>query len=89
MIPVGISSSTNYFTGFYIGKNRVDLAEKIANLCVLFSFFWVLTEVTLLKIFENYIISFYTKNIGSTLWFEGTTVHISAGRKISSFIFEL
>jgi len=63
MIPVGISSSTNYFTGYYIGKNRVDLAKKIANLCVLFSFVWVLTEVTLLKVFERYIISFYTSDL--------------------------
>ena len=50
MIPVGISSSTNYFTGYYIGKNRVDLAKKIANLCILFAFIWVLTEVLILKI---------------------------------------
>lgn len=63
MIPVGISSSTNYLTGYYIGKNRVDLAEKIAKLCVLFSFVWVLTEVTLLKVFKSYIISFYTSDL--------------------------
>ena len=50
MIPVGISSSTNYLTGYYIGKNRVDLAKKIANLCIFFAFIWVLTEVIILKI---------------------------------------
>ena len=50
MIPVGISSSTNYLTGYYIGKNRIDLAKKIANLCVLFAFIWVLIEVIILRI---------------------------------------
>jgi Na+-driven multidrug efflux pump len=27
MIPVGLSSAINFFTGKYIGKNRVDLAH--------------------------------------------------------------
>jgi len=40
MIPVGLSSAMNFFTGQYIGKNRIDLAHKISDMVMCVSFAW-------------------------------------------------
>jgi Na+-driven multidrug efflux pump len=47
MIPVGLSSSTNYLVGMYIGKNRVDLAKKIAYLLAQVTLAWSILSMVI------------------------------------------
>jgi len=34
MIPVGLKLSTQFFTGRYIGRKKIEMAKKISNLCM-------------------------------------------------------
>ena len=51
MIPVGLSTSVNFLTGRYIGRNQVNLAKKISNLCMTVTFMWSLVSVFMVQFF--------------------------------------
>ena len=40
IIPVGLGMSMNYFVGKYIGKNRVDLAQRMFELGQTVAYIW-------------------------------------------------
>ena len=62
MIPVGLSYSTNYFIGQYIGKNRVDLVEKIGKLLTLVTFTWSMSSMVIVFLWKDAIMNVYTKD---------------------------
>jgi Na+-driven multidrug efflux pump len=62
MIPVGLMFSTNYLVGMYIGKNRVDLAQKIGKLLALVTFTWSLTSMVVVFNWQDVIMSIYTQD---------------------------
>ena len=47
MIPVGLASSMNFFTGKYIGKGSVYLAKKVSKLCTMLAFIWSFLSMTI------------------------------------------
>jgi len=51
MIPVGLSSALNFFTGQYIGKNRIDLAHKISDMVMYVSFAWSFMSMAIVWVF--------------------------------------
>ena len=51
MIPVGLSSALNFFTGQYIGKNRIDLAHKISDMVMCVSFVWSFMSMAIVWVF--------------------------------------
>jgi Na+-driven multidrug efflux pump len=53
MIPVGLSSSINFFTGKYIGKQRVDLAHTMSNYTMYITYVWSVIVCVLLWLFED------------------------------------
>ena len=60
MIPVGLSNSSNFLTGKYIGQQRIDLAKKISNLCMVMAFIWSIGTMMVVFIFEDGIEKGYT-----------------------------
>jgi len=60
MIPVGLSSSINFFTGKYIGKNRVDLAHQMSNYTMYITYIWAFAIMGLLWLLEDQVMNFYT-----------------------------
>lgn len=60
MIPVGLSSAINFFTGKYIGKNRVDLARQMSTYTMYITYFWSLVVGGLLWLLEEQVMHFYT-----------------------------
>ena len=62
MIPVGLSGAVNFYTGKYIGKNRVDLAKRISNLCMTVTFGWSFVSMAVVWFGMKPIMNFYTKD---------------------------
>ena len=62
MIPVGLMSSTNYFLGMYIGKNRIDLARKIGFLLSMVTLTWSLSSMVIVYLCKESIMDIYTKD---------------------------
>jgi Na+-driven multidrug efflux pump len=60
MIPVGLSNSTNYLIGMYIGKNRVDLAKKIGSLLGVITLIWSFSSMVIVYFWRDAIMSIYT-----------------------------
>lgn len=60
MIPVGFSSSMNYFVGKYVGRNRIDLARKIFFLGQIIGFTWSFASMATCLLFKQDIFDFYT-----------------------------
>ena len=60
MIPVGLASASNFFTGKYIGANMVEQARKISTLCMVSAFIWSIGTMLLVGVFQKSIIDFYT-----------------------------
>jgi Na+-driven multidrug efflux pump len=60
MIPVGLSSATNFLTGKYIGKDKPKLAKKISNLCMFITLIWSLISMILVYSYDLAIMGFYT-----------------------------
>jgi len=60
MIPVGLSSAINFFTGKYIGKDRVDLAHTLSNYTMYITYFWSFAISGLLWLLEDNVMHFYT-----------------------------
>jgi len=60
MIPVGLSSSMNFYTGKYIGKNRVDLAHQMSNYTMYFTYVWSFAISGILWLLEDSVMHFYT-----------------------------
>lgn len=63
MIPVGLSSSINFFTGKYIGKNRVDLAHQMSNYTMYVTYVWSFAISLLLWLLEDSVMHFYTDSV--------------------------
>ena len=61
MIPVGLASATNFFTGKYIGANLVPQAKKISQLCLVCAFAWSILTMGFVGAFRDSIQAFYTK----------------------------
>ena len=60
MIPVGLSTSTNFFVGKYIGKNRADLARRMSNLLLFVTLIWAIASMILVVLLREDIMLFYT-----------------------------
>lgn len=63
MIPVGFKTSTTFFTGRYIGRNKIDMAKRISTLCMWVTFSWSLTSMTVCWFGAKPILTFYTDNL--------------------------
>ena len=63
MIPVGLSTSINFFTGKYIGKNRVDLAQQMSDLSMYITYIWAIAISGLLWLLEDNVMHFYTDSV--------------------------
>ena len=62
MIPVGLSQSINFFTGRYIGKNKVEMAKRISNLCMVVAWVWGFVSMALCWFGQDVIFKVYTHN---------------------------
>lgn len=62
MIPVGLSVSANILTGKYIGKGKVNLAQKISRQIIFMTFLWSLVQMIAIWVGKDAIINFYTSN---------------------------
>jgi len=60
MIPVGLMQAATFFIGKYLGKNRADLAKKIATYIKIVTFGWSLASMVLMLIFMESIMGVYT-----------------------------
>lgn len=62
MIPVGLSVSANILTGRYIGKGKVNLAQKISRQIMFMTFLWSIVQMIGVWMGKDAIIAFYTSN---------------------------
>tara|TARA_B110000285_G_scaffold202095_1_gene237180 strand:+ start:595 stop:1143 length:549 start_codon:yes stop_codon:yes gene_type:complete len=60
MVPVGLSQSATFLVGKYLGKNRPDLAKKIAAQIRLVTFIWSLSSAILVYFLIEPIMNIYT-----------------------------
>ena len=81
MVPMGIQSSANFLIGKFIGKNRVDLAKRIAKLIALVALIWSILSVIFVYSLRKNILSIFTgdNDIKSTM--------INAWGVITIFVF--
>mmetsp|Transcript_4761 Transcript_4761/g.8148 ORF Transcript_4761/g.8148 Transcript_4761/m.8148 type:complete len:185 (+) Transcript_4761:994-1548(+) len=61
MIPVGLASASNFFTGKYIGRGQVENAKKMANMCMTCAVIWSCFTIALVSFGQEGIMDFYTK----------------------------
>ena len=62
MVPVGLKSSINYFTGKYIGKGKVEMAHRISNLCMVVAWAWAFILMIGCWFGKEAIFNLYTNN---------------------------
>lgn len=62
MIPVGFMQSANFLVGKYLGKNRADLAKKIAAQIRIITFIWSISSAVLVYYLRDSITGVYTSN---------------------------
>ena len=55
MIPVGLSQSTSYIVGKYIGRGQTLNAQKSYYLCMTVSFIWSVFSMVLVYMLEDQI----------------------------------
>ena len=60
MIPVGFSQSATFLVGKYLGKNRADLAKKIAAQIRIVTFIWSISSAVLVYYLNEQIMAIYT-----------------------------
>ena len=63
MIPVGLSSAINFFTGKYIGRNKIVLARRISNLCMTVTFIWSFAAMAIVWFGQQSVLDFYTNDV--------------------------
>lgn len=60
MIPVGISSASNFLVGTYIGKGCTEIAKRASNLSMWICFSWSLSSTVIVYYFRDGIQGIYT-----------------------------
>ena len=63
MIPVGLSGSINYFTGKYIGRNKIEMARRISGLCMTIAWVWAFISMFICWVGQEAIFHVYTSNV--------------------------
>lgn len=62
MVPVGLSSSSNFLVGKHFGAGEFNLVKQVSNLCLTIAFIWSLSSVVIILAFKDGIMNFYTQN---------------------------